>query len=118
MTAAAATLPEPKVNAIGLEKADYKGLTSTLCPGCGHDSISMRIIDAAYQLNIKPHEVIKLSGIGCSSKSPAYFLNGAHGINTVHGRIKMPFVVADIIRLAILVAFPSISLLLPNLFFS
>ncbi len=74
-------------NSIGLEKADYKGLTSTLCPGCGHDSISARIIDAAYQLGIKPHEVIKLSGIGCSSKSPAYFLNGAHGINTVHGRM-------------------------------
>jgi 2-oxoglutarate/2-oxoacid ferredoxin oxidoreductase subunit beta len=78
---------EPKTNAIGLEKADYKGLPSTLCPGCGHDSISSRIIDAAYQLSIKPHEVIKLSGIGCSSKSPAYFLNGAHGINTVHGRM-------------------------------
>ena len=85
MTAVAT--PEPKFNAVGLEKSDYKGLTSTLCPGCGHDSISMRIIDAAYQLSIKPHEVIKLSGIGCSSKSPAYFLNGAHGINTVHGRM-------------------------------
>ena len=84
---ATVTAPEPKVNAIGLEKSDYKGLTSTLCPGCGHDSISTRIIDAAYQLAIKPHEVIKLSGIGCSSKSPAYFLNGAHGINTVHGRM-------------------------------
>jgi 2-oxoglutarate/2-oxoacid ferredoxin oxidoreductase subunit beta len=78
---------EPKVNAIGLEKSEYKGLTSTLCPGCGHDSISSRIIDAAYQLSLKPHEVIKLSGIGCSSKSPAYFLNGSHGINTVHGRM-------------------------------
>ncbi len=78
---------EPKVNSIGLEKSDYKGLPSTLCPGCGHDSISSRIIDAAYQLGVRPHEVIKLSGIGCSSKSPAYFLNGAHGINTVHGRM-------------------------------
>jgi 2-oxoglutarate ferredoxin oxidoreductase subunit beta len=78
---------EPKVNAIGLEKSEYKGLPSTLCPGCGHDSISSRIIDAAYQLSLKPHEVIKLSGIGCSSKSPAYFLNGSHGINTVHGRM-------------------------------
>ncbi len=74
-------------NKAGLEKSDYKGLPSTLCPGCGHDSISSRIIDACYQLSIKPHEVIKLSGIGCSSKSPAYFLNGAHGINTVHGRM-------------------------------
>jgi 2-oxoglutarate/2-oxoacid ferredoxin oxidoreductase subunit beta len=84
---APAPVAEPKVNAIGLEKAEYKGLPSTLCPGCGHDSISSRIIDAAYQLSIKPHEVIKLSGIGCSSKSPAYFMNGAHGINTVHGRM-------------------------------
>ncbi len=77
----------PNTNSIGLTKADYKGLPSTLCPGCGHDSISMRIIDAAFSIGLKPHEVIKLSGIGCSSKSPAYFLNGAHGINTVHGRM-------------------------------
>jgi 2-oxoglutarate ferredoxin oxidoreductase subunit beta len=84
---AATVAPEPKVNAVGLEKAEYRGLPSTLCPGCGHDSISSRIIDAAFQLSLKPHEVIKLSGIGCSSKSPAYFLNGAHGINTVHGRM-------------------------------
>ncbi len=83
----AATVPTPNTNSIGLTKADYKGLPSTLCPGCGHDSISMRIIDAAYSVGLKPHEVIKLSGIGCSSKSPAYFLNGAHGINTVHGRM-------------------------------
>ncbi len=83
----AATVPAPSTNSIGLTKADYKGLPSTLCPGCGHDSISMRIIDAAYSVGLKPHEVIKLSGIGCSSKSPAYFLNGAHGINTVHGRM-------------------------------
>jgi 2-oxoglutarate/2-oxoacid ferredoxin oxidoreductase subunit beta len=83
----AATVPTPNTNSVGLTKADYKGLPSTLCPGCGHDSISMRIIDAAYSIGLKPHEVIKLSGIGCSSKSPAYFLNGAHGINTVHGRM-------------------------------
>jgi 2-oxoglutarate/2-oxoacid ferredoxin oxidoreductase subunit beta len=83
----AATAPTPNTNSIGLTKADYKGLPSTLCPGCGHDSISMRIIDAAFSIGLKPHEVIKLSGIGCSSKSPAYFLNGAHGINTVHGRM-------------------------------
>lgn len=74
-------------NQIGLTKNDYKGLPSTLCPGCGHDSISSRIIDACYQMGVKPHQVLKLSGIGCSSKSPAYFLNGAHGINTVHGRM-------------------------------
>ncbi len=77
----------PAVNSAGLTKNDYRGLPSTLCPGCGHDSISSRIIDACYQLGVKPHQVLKLSGIGCSSKSPAYFLNGAHGINTVHGRM-------------------------------
>jgi 2-oxoglutarate/2-oxoacid ferredoxin oxidoreductase subunit beta len=86
MMTATVTKPE-NTNAIGLTKNDYKGLPSTLCPGCGHDSISSRIIDAAFQIGLKPHEVIKLSGIGCSSKSPAYFLNGAHGINTVHGRM-------------------------------
>jgi 2-oxoglutarate/2-oxoacid ferredoxin oxidoreductase subunit beta len=83
MTAPAAA----KTNVIGLEKADYKGHPSTLCPGCGHDSVSARIIDACFSLAIRPSNVIKLSGIGCSSKSPAYFLNGAHGINTVHGRM-------------------------------
>lgn len=77
----------PALNSAGLSKNDYKGLPSTLCPGCGHDSISSRIIDAAFQLGLKPHNVMKLSGIGCSSKSPAYFLNAAHGINTVHGRM-------------------------------
>jgi 2-oxoglutarate/2-oxoacid ferredoxin oxidoreductase subunit beta len=83
-----AVAPKPEnTNSVGLTKNDYKGLPSTLCPGCGHDSISSRIIDAAFQIGLKPHEVIKLSGIGCSSKSPAYFLNGAHGINTVHGRM-------------------------------
>lgn len=74
-------------NSAGLSKNDYKGLPSTLCPGCGHDSISSRIIDASFQMGLRPHNVLKLSGIGCSSKSPAYFLNGAHGINTVHGRM-------------------------------
>ena len=74
-------------NSLGLERADYKGLPSTLCPGCGHDSIASQIIAAAWELSLKPHQVLKLSGIGCSSKSPAYFLNGAHGINAVHGRM-------------------------------
>lgn len=78
---------QPAVNTLGLSKNDYKGVASTLCPGCGHESIASRIIDASYSLSIKPHAVMKLSGIGCSSKSPAYFLNGAHGINTVHGRM-------------------------------
>jgi len=76
-----------RVNLIGLQKADYKGLPSTLCQGCGHNSISSQIIQVAYELSINPHFVIKLSGIGCSSKSPAYFLNRSHGFNGVHGRM-------------------------------
>jgi 2-oxoglutarate/2-oxoacid ferredoxin oxidoreductase subunit beta len=83
----AATTPSAKTNLAGLEKSDYKGQPSTLCPGCGHDSVSARIIEACFELSIKPSQMIKLSGIGCSSKSPAYFLNGSHGINTVHGRM-------------------------------
>jgi 2-oxoglutarate ferredoxin oxidoreductase subunit beta len=74
-------------NAIGLERTDYKGATSTLCPGCGHDSISNQIISAAYDLNLNMTQVIKFSGIGCSSKTPAYFLRGSHGFNAVHGRM-------------------------------
>jgi 2-oxoglutarate ferredoxin oxidoreductase subunit beta len=75
------------VNLIGLERADYKGRPSTLCKGCGHDSISARIISVAYDLALKPTQVIKLSGIGCSSKTPAYFLSQAHGFNGLHGRM-------------------------------
>lgn len=86
MTVAARPQGENR-NLIGLERADYKGHPSTLCPGCGHDSIASQIIAACYELSIKPSQVMKLSGIGCSSKSPAYFLNGSHGINTVHGRM-------------------------------
>jgi 2-oxoglutarate ferredoxin oxidoreductase subunit beta len=74
-------------NAIGLERTDYKGATSTLCPGCGHDSISNQIISATYDLNLNMTQVIKFSGIGCSSKTPAYFLRGSHGFNAVHGRM-------------------------------
>jgi 2-oxoglutarate/2-oxoacid ferredoxin oxidoreductase subunit beta len=77
----------PKVNLIGLEKTDYRGAPSTLCKGCGHDSISSQIIDTCYELSIDPKSVIKLSGIGCSSKSPAYFLGQSHGFNTLHGRM-------------------------------
>src|SRR5215210_7370084 len=80
-----------KVNLIGLEKSDYKGRPSTLCQGCGHDSISSQIINVAWELSLPPHKVIKMSGIGCSSKSPAYFLNRSHGFNALHGR--MPSVV-------------------------
>jgi 2-oxoglutarate/2-oxoacid ferredoxin oxidoreductase subunit beta len=76
-----------KVNRIGLERADYKGNPSTLCQGCGHDSISSQIMAVAYELSLPPHKIIKMSGIGCSSKSPAYFLNRSHGFNALHGRM-------------------------------
>lgn len=79
--------PAQNVNLIGLTRNDYKGRPSTLCKGCGHDSISARIISVAYDLSIKPTQVIKLSGIGCSSKTPAYFLNQSHGFNSLHGRM-------------------------------
>jgi 2-oxoglutarate ferredoxin oxidoreductase subunit beta len=79
--------PPKKVNRLGLEIAAYKGHRSTLCAGCGHNAISERIIEAFYELGIEPHRVAKLSGIGCSSKSPAYFLSTAYGFNAVHGRM-------------------------------
>ncbi|MDP9352964.1 MAG: 2-oxoacid:ferredoxin oxidoreductase subunit beta [Chloroflexota bacterium] len=79
--------PKPKVNAIGLERSDYRGAVSTLCAGCGHDSISSQIMAAAWEMSLKPHHVIKMSGIGCSSKSPAYFLGRSHGFNALHGRM-------------------------------
>lgn len=78
---------EANVNVIGLAKADYNGSPTTLCQGCGHNSISSQIIQVAFELGLKPHEVVKLSGIGCSSKSPAYFLGKSHGFNAVHGRM-------------------------------
>ncbi|MEP7286535.1 MAG: 2-oxoacid:ferredoxin oxidoreductase subunit beta [Chloroflexota bacterium] len=87
MTTAPAQPRAPKVNLLGLEKTDYKGRESTLCKGCGHDSISSQIISTCYELSIDATQVIKLSGIGCSSKTPAYFLNRSHGFNTVHGRM-------------------------------
>jgi 2-oxoglutarate ferredoxin oxidoreductase subunit beta len=76
-----------KVNRLGLEIAAYRGSRSTLCAGCGHNAISERIIEAFYELGVEPHRVVKLSGIGCSSKSPAYFLSTAYGFNAVHGRM-------------------------------
>jgi len=76
-----------KLNLLGLEKGEYRGRPSTLCQGCGHDSISSQIITVAWELSLKPHQVIKMSGIGCSSKSPAYFLNRSHGFNALHGRM-------------------------------
>jgi 2-oxoglutarate ferredoxin oxidoreductase subunit beta len=78
---------QSKENSIGLLKVDYKGLESTLCSGCGHDSVSSQIIAACYDVGVPPERVVKLSGIGCSSKSPAYFMNRAHGFNTLHGRM-------------------------------
>ena len=79
--------PAQGTNLIGLTKNDYKGRPSTLCKGCGHDSISARIISVAYDLSIQPTQLIKLSGIGCSSKTPAYFLSQSHGFNGLHGRM-------------------------------
>jgi 2-oxoglutarate ferredoxin oxidoreductase subunit beta len=76
-----------RTNALGLSRNDYKGRKSTLCPGCGHDSISNQIISAAYDLDMPQHQIIKLSGIGCSSKTPAYFLGRSHGFNALHGRM-------------------------------
>ncbi|MEO8663034.1 MAG: 2-oxoacid:ferredoxin oxidoreductase subunit beta [Bryobacteraceae bacterium] len=80
------TPPPKKVNRLGLEVLSYKGGKTTLCAGCGHNSISERIIECFYEMGVKPTQVAKFSGIGCSSKSPAYFLNMAHGFNSVHGR--------------------------------
>src|SRR3954468_22114136 len=74
-------------NRIGLGKADYSGKPSTLCKGCGHDSITNALIEAYYQLAVPPHEVMKFSGIGCSSKTPTYFIDRGHGFNGVHGRM-------------------------------
>lgn len=75
------------MNLIGLTKGDYKGGATTLCQGCGHNSISSQIISACYEMSIPPEQVVKFSGIGCSSKSPAYFLNRSHGFNSLHGRM-------------------------------
>ncbi len=80
-------LPTDRLNAIGLRQRDYEGVLSTLCAGCGHDSITAAIVQAFWELAIEPHKVAKLSGIGCSSKTPAYFISGAHGFNSVHGRM-------------------------------
>ena len=79
--------PDLPKNNLGYTRRDYEGLDSTLCAGCGHDSISNSIIQACFELSIEPHRVAKLSGIGCSSKTPAYFLGRSHGFNSVHGRM-------------------------------
>lgn len=79
--------PSLRKNDVGYTRRDYDGPISTLCAGCGHDSISAAIVQACFELSIEPHRVAKLSGIGCSSKAPTYFLGNSHGFNTVHGRM-------------------------------
>ncbi len=79
--------PELRTNARGLTRRDYEGKISTLCAGCGHDSISSAIIQAVFELDLEPHRIAKMSGIGCSSKTPDYFVGQAHGFNSVHGRM-------------------------------
>ena len=79
--------PSLPKNTLGYTHRDYEGSISTLCAGCGHDSISAAIIEACFELAIEPHRVAKLSGIGCSSKTPTYFLGNSHGFNSVHGRM-------------------------------
>ena len=83
--------PELPTNKLGYTRRDYEGSVSTLCAGCGHDSISAAIVQACFELDLPPHRIAKLSGIGCSSKTPTYFLGASHGFNSVHGR--MPSVV-------------------------
>src|ERR1700750_3002057 len=87
-------IPKPKLHhpalpttAVGFTRRDYEGAVSTLCAGCGHDSISAAIIQACFELSLPPHRIAKLSGIGCSSKTPTYFLGQRHGFNSVHGRM-------------------------------
>ncbi len=79
--------PGPKTNRIGLPVLEYRGGKTTLCAGCGHNAISERIIDAMFEMGVQPERVMKLSGIGCSSKSPAYFMSRSHSFNSVHGRM-------------------------------
>ena len=86
-TSTSTPAPGPKTNHIGLTVLDYRGGKTTLCAGCGHNAITERIIDAMYEMGVQPENLAKLSGIGCSSKSPAYFVNRAHGFNSVHGRM-------------------------------
>jgi 2-oxoglutarate ferredoxin oxidoreductase subunit beta len=88
MSTGATTTGRPvSYNLVHLTKADYRGLPSTLCQGCGHNSIAAQIISACYEMSVNPNRIIKMSGIGCSSKSPAYFLGRSHGFNGLHGRM-------------------------------
>lgn len=85
--ATTASTPPPKLNRIGLPASDYRGAKTTLCAGCGHNAISERIVDACFEMGVDPRRFLKLSGIGCSSKSPAYFVSRSFGFNSVHGRM-------------------------------
>jgi len=87
MSTTAQPAPPKKINRIGLEVLPYKGGKTTLCAGCGHNAITERIIEAFWEMGVDPYRVVKLSGIGCSSKAPAYFLGSSHGFNGVHGRM-------------------------------
>ena len=81
------THPQSPRNELGLLERDYEGAVSTLCAGCGHDSVTAAIIRAVFELGIEPHMLGKMSGIGCSSKTPTYFVSQSHGFNSVHGRM-------------------------------
>jgi len=96
-------LPKPKLrhpdlptNGLGFTRRDYEGAISTLCAGCGHDSISAAIVRACFEMDLPPHRIAKLSGIGCSSKTPTYFLGASHGFNSVHGRMPSVLTGANI----------------------
>lgn len=79
--------PSQEKNSIGFTRQDYEGAISTLCAGCGHDSVNSAIIQACFEEAVEPHKIAKISGIGCSSKTPAYFMKQSHGFNSVHGRM-------------------------------
>ena len=87
MASTPTSVPAPKTNRLGLQVLDYRGGKTTLCAGCGHNAISERVIDALYEMGVQPERVLKLSGIGCSSKTPAYFVSRAHSFNSLHGRM-------------------------------
>src|SRR5437763_16605156 len=87
MAATPTSTPAPHTNRRGLQVIDYRGGKTTLCAGCGHNAISERVVDAMYEMGVRPERVLKLSGIGCSSKTPAYFISRAHSFNSLHGRM-------------------------------
>src|SRR6184192_3503644 len=94
--------PKLPTNALGYTRRDYEGAVSTLCAGCGHDSISAAIIQACFELSLEPHKIAKLSGIGCSSKTPTYFLGKSHGFNSVHGRMPSVLTGANLANLELI----------------